>query len=218
MEIERKFLIDWKEIDALGLPLVKQAQSWQGYLSAATPVVRIRKRDFSDGHTDYILCIKGKGKLAREEIEKELTPQEFSALEAMLPIPMIHKDYRVYRRTDICWSAVWWTASLLMPRWSLPAWRRQRRLRCLPSCTKTSPRIRTTQCPAIGSASRSPFRLNCKKKAVLSQNFSVTGRFFDLSQKRKALRKADENAASLLRNTGEFAMIGFRQLQGAAAF
>lgn len=97
MEIERKFLIDWKEIDALGLPLVKQAQSWQGYLSAATPVVRIRKRDFSDGHTDYILCIKGKGKLAREEIEKELTPQEFSALEAMLPIPMIHKDYRVYR-------------------------------------------------------------------------------------------------------------------------
>ena len=45
MEIERKFLIDWKEIDALGLPLVKQAQSWQGYLSAATPVVRIRKRD-----------------------------------------------------------------------------------------------------------------------------------------------------------------------------
>ena len=46
MEIERKFLIDWKEIDALGLPLVKQAQSWQGYLSAATPVVRIRKRDF----------------------------------------------------------------------------------------------------------------------------------------------------------------------------
>ena len=60
MEIERKFLIDWKEIDALGLPLVKQAQSWQGYLSAATPVVRIRKRDFSDGHTDYILCIKGK--------------------------------------------------------------------------------------------------------------------------------------------------------------
>jgi hypothetical protein len=56
--------------------------------------------------------------------------------------------------------------------------------------------------------------LNCKKKAVLSQNFSVTGRFFDLSQK----RKADENTASLLRNTGEFAMIGFRQLQGAAAF
>ena len=57
MEIERKFLIDWKEIDALGLPLVKQAQSWQGYLSAATPVVRIRKRDFSDGHTDYILSL-----------------------------------------------------------------------------------------------------------------------------------------------------------------
>ena len=72
MEIERKFLIDWNEVTALGLPEVKSAQSWQGYLSAATPVVRIRRRDFADGHTDYILCIKGKGKLAREEIEKEL--------------------------------------------------------------------------------------------------------------------------------------------------
>ena len=100
MEIERKFLIDWNEVTALGLPEVKSAQSWQGYLSAATPVVRIRKRDFSNGHTDYILCIKGKGKLAREEIEKELTPQEFEALEGMLPIPMIHKDYHVYRLPD----------------------------------------------------------------------------------------------------------------------
>ena len=62
--------------------------------------MRIRKRDFSNGHTDYILCIKGKGKLAREEIEKELTPREFKALEGMLPIPMIHKDYRVYRLPD----------------------------------------------------------------------------------------------------------------------
>ena len=92
MEIERKFLIDWNEVTALGLPEVKSAQSWQGYLSAATPVVRIRRRDFADGHTDYILCIKGKGKLAREEIEKELTPQEFEALEGMLPIRMIDKD------------------------------------------------------------------------------------------------------------------------------
>ena len=100
MEIERKFLIDWNEVTALGLPEVKSAQSWQGYLSAATPVVRIRRRDFADGHTDYILCIKGKGKLAREEIEKELTPQEFEALEGMLPIPMIHKDYHVYRLPD----------------------------------------------------------------------------------------------------------------------
>ena len=54
MEIERKFLIDWEEINNLNLPLIKQAESWQGYLSAATPVVRIRKRDFTDGHTDYI--------------------------------------------------------------------------------------------------------------------------------------------------------------------
>ena len=45
MEIERKFLIDWNEVTALGLPEVKSAQSWQGYLSAATPVVRIRRRD-----------------------------------------------------------------------------------------------------------------------------------------------------------------------------
>lgn len=100
MEIERKFLIDWEEINNLNLPLIKQAESWQGYLSAATPVVRIRKRDFTDGHTDYILCIKGKGKLARQEIEKELTKDEFEALESLLPIPMLHKDYRVFALED----------------------------------------------------------------------------------------------------------------------
>ena len=100
MEIERKFLIDWDQINALHLPLVRQAQSWQGYLSAATPVVRIRTRQFSDGDTDYILCIKGKGKLARQEIEKELTEQEFEALKSLLPIPMIFKDYRVFELED----------------------------------------------------------------------------------------------------------------------
>lgn len=46
MEIERKFLIDWNEVTALGLPEVKSAQSWQGYLSAATPVVRIPQAGF----------------------------------------------------------------------------------------------------------------------------------------------------------------------------
>ena len=100
MEIERKFLIDWNQITNMGLPLVKQANSRQGYLSAAVPVVRIRERVFSDGHTDYILCIKGKGRLARQEIEKELSKQEFHDLEELLPIPMIQKDYRVYRLSD----------------------------------------------------------------------------------------------------------------------
>lgn len=100
MEIERKFLIDWDEVTALQLPLVKQADSWQGYLSASAPVVRIRKRNFTDGSTDYILCVKGKGMLARPEFEKELTKQEFEELEAMLPIPMIYKDYRVYALPD----------------------------------------------------------------------------------------------------------------------
>ena len=100
MEIERKFLIDWSTVEGLELPLVKTADSWQGYLSAAAPVVRIRKRNFHDGRTDYILCIKGKGLLARPEFEKELTAEEFQELEAMLPIKMIYKDYRVYRLPD----------------------------------------------------------------------------------------------------------------------
>ena len=29
MEIERKFLIDWEEINNLNLPLIIQAESWQ---------------------------------------------------------------------------------------------------------------------------------------------------------------------------------------------
>ena len=41
MEIERKFLIDWKEIDALGLPLVKQAQSWQ--LASVSLILQVRQ-------------------------------------------------------------------------------------------------------------------------------------------------------------------------------
>lgn len=129
MEIERKFLINWEEINNLNLPLIKQAESWQGYLSAATPVVRIRKRDFTDGHTDYILCIKGKGKLARQEIEKELTKDEFEALESLLPIPMLHKDYRVLHwRTVISWNVTWWTANLPTLRWNLTASKKQKLL------------------------------------------------------------------------------------------
>ena len=92
MEIERKFLIDWEEINNLNLPLIKQAESWKGYLSVATPVVRIRKRDFTYGHTDYILCIKGKGKLARQEIEKELTRTFYTLKSHEKEVKVIYKE------------------------------------------------------------------------------------------------------------------------------
>ena len=67
MEIERKFLIDWNQVTALPLPLVRQAESWQGYLSAATPVVRIRRRDLEDGH--LLECNLVDGKFAYAEVE-----------------------------------------------------------------------------------------------------------------------------------------------------
>ena len=95
MEIERKFRL---ERFPEQLPLLEKSVVCQGYLSTR-PAVRIRSSE-KNGQMSYILCIKGKGKLARQEIEKELTEQEFEALKSLLPIPMIFKDYRVFELED----------------------------------------------------------------------------------------------------------------------
>mgnify|MGYP002623800127 FL=1 len=70
MEIERKFLI--KELPDLSQ--YKYVDIEQGYLST-DPVVRIRKKD-----DHYILTYKGRGLMAREEIEAELTAEAYEHL------------------------------------------------------------------------------------------------------------------------------------------
>lgn len=94
-EIERKFLID---VFPEHLPLLETATVWQGYISS-DPVVRIRKKETADAVT-YRLCFKSKGTLVRTEVEIDVTADTFDALTALLEVPLIRKDYRVYRLDD----------------------------------------------------------------------------------------------------------------------
>ena len=87
MEIERRWKIAGFPDN---LPLLRKAHMRQGYIATA-PVVRIR----TDG-TRCVLCFKGKGTLAREEIETDLDPDTFRRLEAFIGKPLVSKDYRVY--------------------------------------------------------------------------------------------------------------------------
>ena len=91
MEIERKFLID----SFPDLPLIEQAVCYQGYLSVR-PVVRIRKKVDGDIAT-YKLCFKGKGTIARQEVELDITEEVYEQLVELLQGAPVRKDYRVYR-------------------------------------------------------------------------------------------------------------------------
>lgn len=90
MEIERKFLIDGFP----DLPPLRESVVYQGYLSTE-PVVRIRSSQTGD-EIRFVLCIKGKGTLAREEIELGLEAETFLRLRGLLTLPMIRKDYKTY--------------------------------------------------------------------------------------------------------------------------
>jgi len=91
MEIERRFWIDGYPT---GLPLVTEAVMYQGYISTA-PVVRIRSTETEKG-TVYVLCFKGNGTLAREEIENEISGGFFHRLCAFVGLPLIRKDFKAY--------------------------------------------------------------------------------------------------------------------------
>ena len=91
MEIERRWKIaGFPE----NLPLLRQAHMRQGYIATA-PVVRIR----TDG-ARCVLCFKGKGTLAREEIETDIDAETFRRLEAFIGKPLVSKDFRVYALPD----------------------------------------------------------------------------------------------------------------------
>ena len=77
MEIERKWMVKgWPE----GLPLREEFAMRQGYISVR-PTVRIREEALTGGRTDYILCFKSGGGLAREEIERSIDKALFEDLE-----------------------------------------------------------------------------------------------------------------------------------------
>ena len=90
MEIERKWLV----ADFPDLPCKSRAAMRQGYISTV-PTVRIREKTGA-GAPSYVLCFKGAGTLAREEIETDISPELFARLEAFIGKPLITKDYRTY--------------------------------------------------------------------------------------------------------------------------
>ncbi len=94
MEIERK----WHMLRAPDLPECAHTRMAQSYLSL-TPEVRIRKyEDLSGGRpVHYDLTIKSEGTLAREEIVKPLSEEEYEALLRMTggAAPIV-KDHRTY--------------------------------------------------------------------------------------------------------------------------
>jgi CYTH domain-containing protein len=109
LEIERRWLMaGFPEQLPEGLPtgvtFLCEIQKAQGYVSTA-PVVRIRSEvtaaqgDFP-AKEEYILCIKGKGRLARTEIETPLSAEVFEQLREFIGVPLVRKQTRLYRLTD----------------------------------------------------------------------------------------------------------------------
>lgn len=97
MEIERKWMVKgWPERP---LPLLFEYRMRQGYLSV-TPTVRIREESRSGGDTDYILCFKSSGTLARKEIELSISEDKFRQLEDLIHLPLIPKIRRTYLLSD----------------------------------------------------------------------------------------------------------------------
>ena len=72
----------------------------QGYISVR-PTVRIREEARTGGRTDYVLCFKSAGGLAREEIERSIDKELFDELETkIIGKPLIPKTRRSYALPD----------------------------------------------------------------------------------------------------------------------
>uniref|UniRef100_I5AVB1 CYTH domain-containing protein n=1 Tax=Eubacterium cellulosolvens (strain ATCC 43171 / JCM 9499 / 6) TaxID=633697 RepID=I5AVB1_EUBC6 len=97
MEIERKWMVNgWPEGD---LPLLFEQNMRQGYITTA-PTVRIREEAEVNGKTEYILCFKSSGTLARKEIEIAISREKFEELEDLIGLPLIPKVRRTYQLSD----------------------------------------------------------------------------------------------------------------------
>ena len=95
MEIERRWLVEgWPALTPSAV-----LQMDQGYF-AVRPAIRIRREAVLGGETRYVLCFKGDGTLAREEIELPLDVDTYERLRGLLKAPLVHKTYKVYPLPD----------------------------------------------------------------------------------------------------------------------
>jgi len=87
MEIERKFLTKQIPFDITAYPYKQISQAYISF----SPTIRIRQSD-----EKYILTVKGKGHLAREEFELLLTKEDYDRLLLKTEgAPVIKKRYLV---------------------------------------------------------------------------------------------------------------------------
>lgn len=87
MEIERKFLTKEIPFDITKYPYKQISQAYISF----SPTIRIRK-----SNEDYILTVKGKGHLAREEFELPLSKEDYDRLFLKTEgTPVIKKRYLV---------------------------------------------------------------------------------------------------------------------------
>lgn len=92
MEIERRFIVS---AFPQGLEMIRRAEVKQGYISTGNPESRIRWT--KDEHkTTYKLAFKTDGTLAREEVEFDISEENYTELQKLVKGAMITKDYRVY--------------------------------------------------------------------------------------------------------------------------
>lgn len=119
MEIERKWMVaGWPQLSNEKLPLIGTEYQEQGYVHTQVPIVRIRleariedsskeagsgslteavKESVPDGCAHYIMCFKSAGYLMREEIEIEISKEEFDRLSGLIGLPLIRKVRRIYQ-------------------------------------------------------------------------------------------------------------------------
>lgn len=97
MEIERKWLIKKEKIpyDTELLPSVYIRQSYVSF----SPTVRIREM-LSNAGNEYVLTVKGKGKLSREEFELPLTEDEYRNLSGKTDGRTVCKRRYIRKRED----------------------------------------------------------------------------------------------------------------------
>ena len=87
MEIERKFLTKEIPFDITAYPYKQISQAYISF----SPTIRIRQSD-----EKYILTVKGKGHLAREEFELPLTKEDYDRLFLKTEgTPVVKKRYLV---------------------------------------------------------------------------------------------------------------------------
>lgn len=87
MEIERKFLTKQLPFTITAYPCLAISQAYLSF----SPTIRVRQ-----SNEDYILTIKGKGHLAREEFELPLSREEYERLLSKTEgTPVVKKRYLV---------------------------------------------------------------------------------------------------------------------------